>query len=91
MSITHIAGVNVTVATGGTELLRQRCGWCGETLLEYNLARVAAPVGQEGPPATWPAGVLVTVDGNMSTVPDDSEGLPADACARNPLTFVTLV
>lgn len=76
--------------------MRQRCAWCGDVLIEHDLARVAVPVGQPGPPATWPPGGLVTVDGNMSTVepvdpghgPDSTE-LPDDACARNPLTLAS--
>ncbi len=83
MSTTHIAAQHVTV---NDRYLRQRCGWCGATLLEYDLTRVAVPADQPGPPATWPVGVLVTVDDGASwTV--DGDRLPDDACASNPLTL----
>lgn len=78
--ITHIAGQHITI---DDRYLRQRCAWCGAILLDYDLERVAAPIGQEGPPATWPAGALVTVDGGASwTV--EVERLPDDSCTRQP-------
>jgi hypothetical protein len=93
VSVTHIASENVVI---GDRYLRQRCGWCGEVLLEYDLARVAVPVGGDPTPATWPHGALVRVDGNASTLveplistPEGVPELPYDACARNPLTFAS--
>lgn len=79
-AMTHIAGPHITIG----ELMRQRCGWCGATLLDYDLSRIAVPAGQDPAPATWPLGDLVRVDGSLSTlVPhDDGDALPADACAR---------
>lgn len=76
----HIAGVHIQVGA----LLRQRCGWCGATLLDFDLDRVAVPVGQDPRPATWPVGDLIAVDGNLSTVVphDDGDSLPDGACAR---------
>lgn len=76
----HIAGVHIQVGS----LLRQRCGWCGATLLDFDLDRVAVPAGQDPRPATWPVGDLIAVDGNLSTVVphDDGDSLPAGACAR---------
>lgn len=91
MSVTHIAGIDVTIGTDGGDLMRQRCAWCGEVLLEYNLARVAVPVGQEGPPATFPIGSFVMRDGSAQIVMGNVAKLPDDACARNPLTLSTLV
>lgn len=93
MSVTHIVSEHVVL---GGRYLRQRCAWCGDVPLEYDLERVAVPTGTDPTPATWPHGALVTVDGNMSTCeptdpgrgPDGTE-LPADACARNPLTLVS--
>lgn len=82
MATTHIAGLALTV---GDHYLRQRCGWCGEVLIEYDLARVAVPIGQDPTPATWEPGALVTVDGRMSH-PIGGHELPDDACANNPLT-----
>ena len=78
--ITRIAGADITIGP----LLRQRCGWCGAVLLDYNLDRVAVPAGQDPRPGTWNLGDLVRVDGNLSTVVphDDGDVLPADACAR---------
>ena len=80
MSVTHIAGIDVTIGP----LLRQRCAWCGATLIDYDLEKVAVPVGQEGPPGHWEVGALVQVDGNMTIVldHDESHKLPDNACAR---------
>lgn len=93
MSVTHIAAQDIVVEG---RYLRQRCAWCGAVLLDYDLARVAVPIGQEGPPATWEAGRLVRVDGafpevyslldmDIDTGPVVDGGgdrmLPDDACA----------
>ena len=89
--VTHIAGVQMVMFG---RYLRQRCEWCGIVLLEYDLERVAVPVGQEGPPAMWTPMALVRVDGHMSAEIDNPEQvdggiqLPPDACAFNPLTQV---
>jgi hypothetical protein len=91
VSVSHIAGDVVII---DEQFMRQRCGWCGETLLEYNLARVAVPVGTDPTPASWSAGSVVRVEGGMSaTVELDMMRpvLPDDACSRNPLTFASLV
>jgi len=79
--VIHIAGDRIQI---GDRFLRQRCAWCGALLLDYDLAAVAVPVGQEGPPATWPLGGLVLVDGGMSASVDHTDGadLPEGACAR---------
>lgn len=76
----HIAGVHVQVGSQ----LRQRCGWCGATLIDYDLERLAVPEGQDAGPATWPAGELVRVDGPLSILMEHVDGtdLPVDACAR---------
>jgi hypothetical protein len=78
--VVHIAGVRVQVGA----LLRQRCAWCGTVLIDYDLARIAVPLGEDPTPATWPTGDLVLVDGRMSTVAPhvDGEDLPPNACAR---------
>jgi hypothetical protein len=77
---THIAGPDVEVNAH----LRQRCAWCGTTLADYALERIAVPTGQNPRPATWSVGALVTVDGNASWTVDHADGdpLPGDACAR---------
>lgn len=79
-AVVHIAGAFVAL----DQLLRQRCAWCGAILIDYNLAEVAVPVGQEGAPGVWPVGELIVVDGNLSAqVPHvDGDPLPDDACAR---------
>lgn len=85
MTVTHIAAPQVTI---DDRFMRQRCAWCGDVLLEYDLTRVAVPVGQNPTPATWPTGALVAVDGHASWTLDE-ERLPDDACALNPLTLAT--
>lgn len=78
--VIHIAGPDITVGP----LLRQRCAWCGAVLVDYDLTRIAVPIGQDPRPATWSVGALVEVDGSASwVVPHvDGEQLPADACAQ---------
>lgn len=83
MSVTHIAAPHVTI---DGRYQRQRCAWCGTVLAEYDLTRIAVPVGTDPEPPHWPLGALVTVDGNASWG-SDAEQLPDDACGRNPLTF----
>lgn len=79
-AVTHIAGLDVQVGP----YLRQRCGWCGAVLSDYDLTRVAVQEGQNPRPAMWAIGALVTIDGNASWTVDhqDGEQLPADACAQ---------
>ncbi|TDC81896.1 hypothetical protein E1193_13410 [Micromonospora sp. KC606] len=86
MSVTHIAAPQITISD---RYMRQRCGWCGDILVEYDLARIAVPAGQDPTPATWPTGALVTVDGYASWA-SEGEQLPDDACAVNPLTLASL-
>lgn len=79
--IIHIAGNHVMV----NEHLRQRCAWCGATLIDQDLTLVAVPVDQ--PPSsypTWPAGELVAVLGNAKWIEAHKDGdpLPVGACAR---------
>ena len=82
----HFAGVDVQVGP----LLRQRCSWCGELLIDYNLDRVMVPVGQKGGPSAWPISALVEVVGPMSTVVDHpADGqLPAGSCADIELAVI---
>lgn len=77
--VVHFAGPDVAVDA----LLRQRCAWCGAVLVDYDLRRVAVPVGQdEKTPGTWPVGALVQVDGPMSQLVEPVPGqLPDHACA----------
>lgn len=78
-AVVHIAADHVRVGAQ----LRQRCAWCGATLIDYDLGRVAVPVGQDPTPATWPVGELVAVDGAMQTIVPHEDGaqLPPNACA----------
>lgn len=87
--LVHIAGLEISVGP----LLRQRCGWCGTTLLHYDLRRTASMCDERcrtdgckpehHRPATWPPGELVEVDGNASWAftHEDGEPLPDNACA----------
>lgn len=76
----HFVGIDVQIGT----LLRQRCAWCGDVLLDYDLERLAVPVGQQEGPATWPVGTLVEVDGNATWAVehDAADPLPENTCAR---------
>lgn len=79
-AVIHIAGVHVRVG----DHLRQRCAWCGATLIDYDLTRIAVPEGQDPTPGTWPHGDLVLVDGGLSATVehDDGADLPDGACAK---------
>lgn len=79
-TLVHIAGAQVQVGSR----LRQRCSWCGATLCDYDLERVAVPEGQDPRPGMWETGALVEVDGNASWVLEHKDGdeIPDSACAR---------
>ena len=77
MTETHIAGDSIAIEG---RWLRQRCAWCGKTLLDYDLERVAVH-GPDRTVAMWPAGAFIRTDGAMSSV-DESVDLPDDCCAR---------
>lgn len=64
--------------------LRQRCAWCGVTLIDMDLSRVMVPEGQDPMPNTWEPGRLVAVDGRASYLVDHGDGdrLPPDACGQ---------
>lgn len=75
---THIAGVLITL---DEQLMRQRCAWCDHVLIDYDLSRIAVPVDQPGPPASWEQGALVAVDGGASwAVGGPGDQLPDDFC-----------
>lgn len=78
-ALVHIAGPDIQV----NHHLRQRCAWCGTVLLDYNLALIAVPTGQDPRPSTWPAGALIQVDGQWSSVVEHTadQPLPDEACA----------
>jgi hypothetical protein len=80
--VVHIAGLDVQIG----QLLRQRCGWCAEILVDYDLDRTAVPEGQPGRPATWPVGGLVLVDGGVKVEVRHTAGdqLPPNTCVGLP-------
>lgn len=86
MTVTHIAAPHIVI---DDRWMRQRCGWCGVVLLDYDLDRVAVPTGTDPTPATWEMGALVTVDGPASWTAD-VDRLPDDACARGPGVSIEL-
>jgi hypothetical protein len=77
----HVAGPTLTF---DDRYQRQVCLWCGEVLEEYDLANIAVPISQPGPPATWPPGAWVRVEGPVAYTIDVGldEPMPEDACAR---------
>lgn len=67
--------------------LRQRCAWCGATLIDMDLSSVTivpSSPGMHVEPSTWEPGSLVAVDGPASYLVDHQDGdrLPADACGQ---------
>ena len=91
MTETHIPGHAITL---GGRHMRQRCEWCGKTLLDYDLALVQVQIvpGEEPRgPAQYPVGALVRFDGGASFVlNNDDLGVddlgntvpPTDACIQ---------
>lgn len=79
MTRIHFAGSDIRI----NDRLRQRCAYCGDVLIDYDLAATAVPVDQPGPPGTWPVGALVAIDGSMSYVVEHvpgAEPLPDGTC-----------
>jgi hypothetical protein len=77
--VVHIVGTVVDVGTR----TRQCCAWCGVVLLDYDLTRIAVPLGQDASaPATFPPGSLLEVDGHVKWVVAHEDGaqLPANTC-----------
>jgi hypothetical protein len=64
----HIAGFEVQFA----ERIRQRCSWCGEVLIDQELALVTMHPWSEF--TVWPAGKQILHDGNLWTVLEDEPG-----------------
>lgn len=80
--VVHIAAPHICI---DGRYLRQLCAWCGHRLVDYDLDRVAVPVGQEGPLPTWPTGALVEVDGGLSILLGEWTAdmrLPENTCHR---------
>lgn len=76
--VVHIAGREVQIGA----LLRQRCSWCGALLIDYDISRIAVPVGQDLYPGTWAVGGLVGVLGNAqyAVAHNDGDCLPSTCC-----------
>lgn len=82
LTVTHLAGLEVVI---GNRYYRQRCSWCGQELVDYDVALIAVPVGQDPTPAFWPVGSLVRQAGALWTVVepdvrDEATQTPEDAC-----------
>ena len=81
MAESHIVGLDVEIGP----YLRQRCGWCGTILLDYDLRNVMVQQidGEDESVGTWPVGEVIRVDGNMSSIVEHTRGdqLPEDNCA----------
>jgi protein gp37 len=80
--VVHFVGPDVQI----DNMLRQRCSWCGDLLIDYDLSRTASPCGEacqagcdpaHHRPATWPDGTLVEVDGGASWAVDHDAVDPA--------------
>lgn len=76
-AVTHIASDHITI---NDRFLRQRCGWCGAIIIDVDTARMATPIGQEGPYPTWPVGMLVLMDGPVSCYVNLEGRLPDNFC-----------
>ncbi len=78
--VTHIAGLEVTI---NDRYLRQLCGWCGYELIDYDLTAIAMATSEDEPnpkPTVWPAGRLIRIEGNLTTVLERDTPLPNDGC-----------
>jgi hypothetical protein len=79
--VIHIAGYDLQVGNQ----LRQRCAWCGATLVDYDLERTAVwPADANPRPSTWPVGSLVAIDGIASYTVEHTDGdpLPDGCCGK---------
>jgi hypothetical protein len=75
----HFAGHPIQIGSR----VRQRCGWCGEILVEdEDLAQLMAPAGSS-PWSPWDTGGLVLKDGAVRGVVAHTDGkpLPTGTCA----------
>lgn len=84
--VSHLAGA---VVSWQGRFMRQRCLWCGEILIDYDVSRMAVAVedGEEPrPPATWSVEQFVRVDGHASSLvsTDENDRTPEDACFHLP-------
>lgn len=83
-SMTHVAGLAIDVEG----YVRQRCAWCSQVILEYDLSyrgNHPAPANGYRAPSTWDAGTLVRLlddAGSMRVEQDPADPAPEDACLR---------
>lgn len=82
-STTHVAAPYFGIA----RRMIQRCGICGEKLIDLDFDRVAVPEGPDGKPGELPGGfptaALVRCVGNAQVVVgsfEQSDPLPPDFC-----------
>lgn len=90
--VAHLAGLDITFNSDDGPILRQRCSWCGATLIDVNLARIAVPEGQDPTYPRWKVGTFIDTHspdgrGGMWSVVDWEPGqpAPANACLRMPV------
>ncbi|WP_166345038.1 hypothetical protein [Phytoactinopolyspora limicola] len=79
-AVVHIAGPETQVGPR----LRQRCAWCGALLLDYDLAHIAVPDGQDPRPSTWPVGAMVSVRDVCDGVRESWQVTADPGCGRLP-------
>lgn len=72
--MTHLAGPAIMVAG---RFCRQRCAWCGEILLNYDLQNTYSTSSE--PPMPWREGAWVLVYGAAS-IDTGSIDRPDDSC-----------
>lgn len=82
----HFAGYPMRIG----RYCRQRCGWCGEVLEDWDLSLTMVPAKADGTPGDgpmpWQGGALVEVTGGNPTmksvvVHEDGTDLPPGTCA----------
>lgn len=61
--------------------MRQRCGWCGEILLDYDMDRLMVLEGDTSPPPSWPIGSIVMVEEKTLYYVMNVPRLPNECCA----------
>lgn len=91
-AVVHIAGVDIRVGS----VMRQRCAWCGEILMERDFSMMATQIqpGESEEQAIegmmrsrWEPLALVRIDENLSVVVEPEEvpagehpKIPEDSC-----------
>lgn len=90
--VAHLAGDAITFNTEQGQVMRQRCSWCGATLIDQNLSRTAVPEGQDPIYPHWKVGAFVETHapdarGGMWAELDwaHPQPVPANSCMRMPL------